>query len=193
MGTNPKETATGNAIRKFARTLLATTCLTAASSGVVVASTITYNEGTSLTTFPPVTDLAAAAIPGTTIVNASESGQMTEFELSALGIGTFTLDLAIDTANNLGDTISVFSDSSFSASSLIESGSASSTLSPGPLGLASIPIPTSGNLFIQTKPNSESSNSFTVTVNTQGAPEPSTIAMAGLGLATLITLSRKKR
>lgn len=201
MGTNPKKTATGNAIGKFARTLLASTCLTAASGGAALASTIYTlpSGGQDPNTFPsiggPLTVLQAdQANPGTTIVNVTPTPLstgpnfgVTEFELTGLGAGTFIFDA---TAVNGGDVFNIFGDANFSIPVEPLGGFADSTT---PLHYSPILIPASGDLFIRTSEHFESANAYTVTVQTQAAPEPSTIAAAGLGLATLLSLRRKKR
>ena len=204
MGTNPKKTAVGNVIGKFARTLLATTCLTAASGGAALASTI-YTlpaGGQDPNTFPsiggPLTVLQAdQANPGTTIVNVTPTpaGTMpnfgvTEFELTGLGTGMFIFDA---TAVNGGDVFNIFGDANFSIPVEPLGGVADSLTPGGPLQYGPTLIPASGDLFIRTSEHFESANAYTVTVQTQAAPEPSTIAAAGLGLATLLSLRRKKR
>jgi hypothetical protein len=188
MGTNPKKTAVGNVIGKFARTLMATTCLTAASSGAALATTIypPFPAGENPLVQTPLTVLPADPNPGTTIVNVTQNQQQSWFELIGLGPGTFTFSATSNGSN--GDLFNFCSDATFL--SCISEGFASSS---APLNLPAMAIPASGDLFVHTTPRFEQANSYTVTVNTQGAPEPSTIAMAGLGLAALVSLSRKKR
>jgi hypothetical protein len=191
MGTNSKETAARKLIGKFARTLLASTCLTAASSGAAMASTVypPFPSGENPTVQSPLTVLLADPNnPGATIVTVSQTQSNTWFELTGLGLGTLTFDAT--STGTLGDSFNFCTDATFL--SCAPEGSASLS---APLNLPSMAIPGSRNLFIHTTPVSEQANSYTVTVNTQApqVPEPSTSAMAGLGLATLITLSRKKR
>ena len=119
-------------------------------------------------------------------MTVTQQEQHTEFELTGLGIGTFTFN-ATSTGTN-GDIFNFCPDSSFVGCTSEGFADFSS-----PLNLPAMAIPASGNLFIETAPRFEQANSYTVTVNTQPTPEPSTIAMAGLGLATLLSLSRKKR
>ncbi len=91
MATNPNDTKARKSIGKFARALLATTCLTIASGGTAVASLITYNEGSTdfSNTFGGANPLAAAGIPGTTVVNGVVIGEdvFDYFELTGLGCG----------------------------------------------------------------------------------------------------------
>ena len=95
MATNPNDMHHARkSIGKFARTLLATTCLTVASGGAAVAGTITYNEGAGLdNSLGTATPLSAATIRGTTIVTGDLFGEDTfdYFELTGLGTGTFTV------------------------------------------------------------------------------------------------------
>ena len=191
MGTNSKETAARKLIGKFARTLLATTCLTAASAGAAMANTVypPFPPGETPTTQTPLTVLTADPNnPGITTIDVTQNQSNTWFELTGLGLGTFTFEAT--SSGNLGDNFNFCTDATFLTCTL--EGVASSS---APLNLPTTAIPGSGNLFVHTTPVSEQANSYSVTVTTQApqVPEPSTIAMAGLGLATLVTLSRKKR
>ena len=191
MGNNTRQTAARRLAGKFARNLLATTCLTAASCGAAMATTIypPFPAGEDPTVLSPLTVLQAdPGNPGTTTVTVSQTAQNTWFELTGLGLGTFTFNATSDGTN--GDLFNFCTDATFSVCTA--EGAATST---SPLNLLATPVPADGNLFVHTTPGFEQANSYSVTVNTQApqVPEPSTIAMAGWGLATLITLSRKKR
>src|SRR5580700_10443586 len=113
MASNPKDSSARKLIGKFARALLASTCLTVASTGAALAGTITYTEGVTPptnfgATFATATPLVAAAIPGTTIVNGSlnDTNDFIDwFELTGLGTGTFTLSAS---TNFVTQRISVF-------------------------------------------------------------------------------------
>jgi hypothetical protein len=206
MVTNPKDTAARKSIGKFARTLLATTCLSAASGGAALAGTISYGPGAPANysaTFAGAltTPLSAATIPGTTNV----SGQVTSednvdfFELTGLGTGTFTLTAtalgevgeAAVTLSEFVETVTVFTDgdTTLEGPTAFDFGDMAS--------FASMSIPTDGNLVVEVEQNFESSANYTVTVNTTAptatVPEPSTIATVGLGLAGALTLRRRRR
>ncbi len=196
MANNPNDTHARKAIGKFARALLATTCLTVAS-GAAVAGTITYTENNSpapsdfSNTFAgaSVQSLTAATASGTTIVNgAVNNGDHLDYiELTGLGTGTFTVDV-VDTEGFSGATASIFN------SGDINLGGPSPFTSSVHADFASQAIPLDGDLVIEVQTLGESANSYTVTVNTTaGAPEPGTLATLGLGLAGAVGLARRRR
>ena len=192
MGSKTKETATTRKlIGKFARTLLATTCLTAATGGAALATTVypPYPAGEDPTVFSPLTVLAADPNPGTTIISVTQDEQSAWFELTGLGSGTFTFSATTASEGSNGDFFFFCPDASFAGACQ----NVGFTASGSPLNLPPIAIPESGNLFITSSPRFEQANSYTVTVTTQptAAPEPSTVAMEGLGLAALTLLARK--
>ena len=178
-------------INKFARHVAATLLLTVVSGGAALASTIIYNEGTALQTFPPLVNLAAETNPGTTTVNGTQTGVASEWEINGLGSGTFTITASSDGLT--GDYLRVYSASCFAGACFIESNTLDNA---GPTNFISKPIPATGDLFFLIQPNSED-NDFSVSVTTTGgsssAPEPSTIALVGLGLASAATVLRKRR
>lgn len=194
MATNPKDITARKLIGKFARTLLAGTCLTAATGGAALAGSITYGPATSPSTndaftFSPTAAFPAATTPGVTILNFTQDGQETEFDITGLGSGAFTLSAT--TNDEAGDFISVYGGPGFT-NFIAEGGFTGGS----PFNIGATAIPGSGELVISTEPNDESSNSFTVTVTTSapsGVPEPSTVGLVGLGLAGALTLSRKRR
>ena len=193
MVNNGKESTARKSIGRFARTLLATTCLTVASGVAALAGTITYTEGVnpvSPTDFPntsPGTSLVAAANPGTTIVNGGVPGfsDIDWFELTGLGSGTFTLGATMSTG---GAAIHVFDDT------LNPLENASFTSVSG-ASFGALAIPGDGNLLVELAGANEGTNPYAVTVVTTGAsvPEPATVACVGLGLAGALVLRRKRR
>lgn len=198
MATNPKDTHARRAVGKFARALLATTCLTVAS-GAAVASTVTYNEGTAPApgTFSPTfsgaasSALTAAAISGTTIVGGSLAGvgHFDYIELTGLGTGTFTVNFA-DTEGAAANA-SIFNDSGPGGTNIGGPTLFSTSL---PANFASQPIPLDGDLVLAVESENEGTMSYTITVNTTAAtPEPGTLATLGLGLAGAAALKRKRR
>lgn len=196
MATNPNDTKARKAIGKFARALLATTCLTVAS-GAAVAGTITYNEGSSpapsdfSNTFAgaSVNALTAASASGTTIVNGgvNNSDRFDYIELTGLGTGTFTVDV-VDTEGGSAVNATIFNSGDTNL------GGPSPFTTSVHADFASQLIPTDGDLVIEIQ-TGESPNFYQVTVNTTAAatPEPGTLATLGLGLAGAVGLARRRR
>jgi hypothetical protein len=113
MATNQKDRTGRKWIGKFARSLLATTCLTIASTGAALAGSInTYTEGTSPapTDFPntgPGTSLPGGTTETIVSGHVTLSGdQFDWFEITGLGAGTFTVSAIAN--SGLADTISIF-------------------------------------------------------------------------------------
>jgi hypothetical protein len=160
-----------------------------------MAGTISYTEGSggqpaNFALTAPGTALAAATNPGTTIVNGTVSGNFTLdwFELTGLGSGTFTAGATTD--GTFGDQIFIFDPANLGVP--LESRTFTNTEAAS---FGSLSIPGSGNLAIEIQTVNESSNGYTVTVNTTGGavPEPGTIGLVGVGLAGALTLARKRR
>lgn len=107
MATNPKDTTARRLIGRFARTLLATTCLTVAGGATAMAGTMLYSEGGTLTDLSTPTQLAAATLPGTTTVTGFFDEADNEFELTGLGTGTFTISANETDGNNEGGSYSL--------------------------------------------------------------------------------------
>ena len=196
MATNPEDRAARKAVGKFARALLATTCLTVATGTAALASTANYTEGVAPSspadfsnTIASPTNLTAAVISGTTTISGMVSGgdQYDFIELTGLGSGTFTASV-LDTEIGTGQaTLFTSGDVSLGGPTGFSAVTAAS--------FASQAIPTDGNLIIELHTLGESTNPYTVTVTTTAAatPEPGTIALAGLGLAGAVALKRKRR
>jgi MYXO-CTERM domain-containing protein len=197
MAINPDDTKARKSIGKFARALLATTCLTVAS-GAAVAGTITYSEGTSpapsdfSNTFAgaSASALSAAAISGTTTITGevTNSDRFDYIELTGLGTGTFTVDVA-DTEGGGSINASIFNSGDTSL------GGPTPFSTSVHADFASQAIPLDGDLVIDINNLGEIGNFYTVTVNTtaSAAPEPGTLLTAGLGLAGALALTRRRR
>jgi hypothetical protein len=192
MATNPKDSTARKTIGRFARTLLATTCLTVASTGAALASTINiYTEGTppAPADFPntgPGTALPGGTIE--TIVNGhvTLSGDPFDwFEITGLGTGTFIVSAIAD--SGAPDEIGVYSDSNLTTP--LEGLTAFTTSTAANFG--ALAIPGDGNVVIEIAATNEGSGNYTATLSS--APEPSTIATVALGLAGAFALRRKLR
>jgi hypothetical protein len=205
----PKDAAARKAASKFARALLATTCLTVASGGAAMAGGCTFAEGGSLDSLtPPVspTQLTATPNPGVTTVcgaDYTEAGAYIAFwELTGLGVGNYMISAYADppVSENVAGAVAptvygdlyVSSTSSFSGDIVddAELGQSSSIV------LSTTVIPANGDLFFTVAlPQGAQNNQFGVTVTTTApsTPEPSTVATTGLGLAGALALWRKRR
>jgi hypothetical protein len=182
-------------IGRFARTLLATTCLTVASTGAALAGSInTYTEGTS----PAPTDFPntgpGTALPGgttETIVNGHVTlagDQFDWFEITGLGAGTFTVSAIADSGD--ADSISIFNTSNLSTP--LEGPTSFNTTTAANFG--AVAVPGNGDVVVEIAATNEGSGNYTVTLNnTSSVPEPSTIATVALGLAGAFALRRKLR
>lgn len=202
MATNPKNSEAKSFVSKFAKTLLGATCLTAVTGGAAMAGTISYTEGVGgqpsdyPNTFGTAYSDTAAALPGTTnITGVVYGGDQYDFiELTNLGAGTFTVS-----ARSLegGDaTVFVYNTSD----TLLEGGGSNQSQGAGfftstPLDLGALTIPGNGDLIIGIERYHEAYTNYeiTVTTETSGVPEPSTVSMVGLGFAGALTLARKRR
>src|SRR5579862_5269778 len=149
MVNNRKESTTRKSIGKFARTLLATTCLTVASGVAALAGTVTYTEGSGglPTDFPgsgPGTSLAGAANPGTTVVNGGVPtfSDIDWFDITGLGSGSFTLSATLSSGSA---AIHVFDDtnlgSALESQALVSSGT--------PANFGALAIPADGNVAVE--------------------------------------------
>jgi hypothetical protein len=193
---NPKDTVGRKAAGKFARALLATTCLTVATGGAALASTVNIIEGTApapvdfANTFGSASSFSAAIIPGTTTVSGSVSGgdQLDYIELTGLGTGSFSVTFEDTGSINSTGAATLLTDGGLSL------GGPTIFTSAAPAIFASQLIPSDQNLILEIQERNESTAPYTVTVTTTAAaaPEPGTIALAGLGLAGA-ALARKRR
>jgi hypothetical protein len=171
--------------KKFAGALLATTCLTGASGAVANASTII--EGV----FPAPNDFPNTApgflLPvGTNLVEGglgpSDGSDWFEFQ-SLQGGGSFSeLATYAVPGSETGFQVAIYS----TAMDQLNIGEGSGHVLTGT-------IPSNGDLLVNI--NSDSGRSFGYNVSLTaplGAPEPSTLAGAGLALATALAWRRRR-
>ena len=173
--------------KKFAGALLATTCLTGASGAVANASTIIEGVLPAPTDFPNTAPGFLLPV-GTTLVEGglgpSDGSDWFEFQ-SLQGGGSFSelATYAVDSPE-AGFQVAIYS----TALDLLNIG----TLE-GSGQVLSGTIPGNGELLVNI--NSESGRSFGYDVSLTappGAPEPSTLAGAGLALATALAWRRRR-
>ena len=173
-------------LKKFARHLLATTCLTVAATGAAQATTV--NESTDFgDTFatsnilPVGTDVINGAIFGSIAPDGADFFTFTNL----LGGSAFTLGASTPVGSFFPE-VQVLT----SANTVVSPQQGFSLGSPAS---ANGIVPLDGILVVQVNGN-EGSGPYTVTLDAQSAaPEPSTLFGAGLGLAGAFALRRKRK
>lgn len=177
-------------LQRLARTLLATTCLTCATGGVAFSSSITEGTSPAPSDFSNVTPGFALPV-GTTNVNGSISPTDTDFfEFTGLvGGGTFSLTATATGGATYSDNITVLSDTGATIAPAI---CCSSFFSGFPATFSSQLIPADGNIVVKISP-SEGGGAYTVDLTAPLAtPEPSTLGVVGLALASALGIRRKR-
>jgi hypothetical protein len=177
---------------KFAHALMATTCLTVASSGAASATTMLIVEGSS----PAPSDFPNSApgylLPvGTNLVQGqlhSASGDNDDFfEFQGLSAGL--LFTTLGTYNPLGQerqvSFQVFDSSGTSLGIATMEGEG---------GLVSGTIPNDGNLVVDVRFSSQGSPAYQIalTAEVAQAPEPAPFLGTALGLAGALAWRRKR-
>jgi hypothetical protein len=172
-------------LKKFARGLLATTCLTIAS-GVAVRAAI-VNEGVDFSN----SSLTPFVLPaGTDVVNGSisfgiDGSDWVQFT-NLVGGSLFTLT-ASTPVTLFFPTVNVLD----STQAPVAGPSAFSGGSDANLGPAFVPA--DGNLIVGVvTTNSEGPIGYTLTLNPQTVPEPATCGSVGLALAGALLWRRKR-
>lgn len=177
-------------LQRLARTLLATTCLTCATGGVAFSSIITEGTSPAPSDFPNVTP--GFALPaGTTKVNGSISPTDIDFfEFTGLvGGGTFSLTATATGGNTYANNIAVLSDT---GTTIAPTPCCASFFSGFPVTFSSQLIPADGNIVVQISP-SEGGGAYTIDLTAPVAtPEPSTLGVVGLVLASALGIRRKR-
>ncbi len=179
-------------LKKIARHLLATTCLTVAAVGVAGASTFT--EGSDFSN----TFAGANALPiGTDVVNGSLFGSLAPdnddyFRFSGLLAGSsFSLNASTPDSGWLGNLL-VFS------SSQSQIGTTQALHNSAPANASGI-VPLDGILVVDVAfSEGTGPDAYTVSLTapldqTAQTPEPSTLAGVGLGLAGALALRRRQK
>jgi hypothetical protein len=150
VATNPNDAASRKFIGKFARALLATTCLTVASAGAALANNCTYNEGNAVETFPPIVSLTATTNPGatTTCGNVAMDGGISEFELTGLGSGSYTVSAVTTGAQSfLGEFLYISTNSGFTGLVVTDEFFSGTE----PLSVPVATIPGNGDLYFKSR------------------------------------------
>ncbi len=176
-------------LKKIARHLLATTCLTAAAAGVAGATTFT--ESTDFSN----TFAGANALPiGTDVVNGSLFGSLAPdnddyFQFSGLLAGSsFSLSASTPDTGWFGNFF-VFS------SSQSQIGSAQPLQNATPANVGGI-VPLDGILVVDVglvEGFGAAAYTVSLTAPLAQTPEPSTLAGVGLGLAGALALRRRQK
>ena len=171
-------------LKKIARHLLATTCLTAAVAGMASATTFTETSDFSnvfagANVLPIGTDVVHAAVG---FVNGV-SDPADYFQLKGLFAGS-AFSLQTMTSDVLAGYMSIYS------SSQSPIGSSKSFFTNQNASVSGI-VPADGILVVGIT-ETEGGGAYTVNLlNT--APEPSTLVGAGLGLASVVALRRRRK
>lgn len=169
-------------LKKFARGLLATTCLTVAA-GAAQAGTFTET-----TDFGNTYAAATSLPPGTDVVNGTLTwpGDMDDFVRFSGLVGT-SYTLTETNASGLFSQLSVFSSSN------------GVTPIGGPVGVGSSgsnsvsgAIPGDGVLIVDVH-NGEGSGGYSLNLQTSGVPEPSTLGGVGIALAASLAMRRRQK
>ena len=177
------KTAGAIGLKKFARRLLTTTCLTAAAVGAAHAGTINESiVGDFSNTFAGA-GLTNSLLPnGTNVVNGglNPSGDLDFFTFQGLSAGTsFTL---AGTYEN-GQFVTLYNSAQ----------TALTVQASNPPTLTGI-VPGDGMLVVGvTNQEQVTGYSFTLTATPAATPEPSTIVGGGLGLAALALRRKRKK
>lgn len=175
-------------LKKIARHLLATTCLTAAVAGMASATTITETSDFSnvfagANVLPIGTDVVHATVGFVNGVNDPAD----YFQLKGLFAGS-AFSLQAMTSDALAGNMNIYSSSQSPIGSA--NGSANFFFTNQNASVSGI-VPADGILVVGIT-DGEGSGAYTVNLlNT--APEPSTLVGAGLGLASVVALRRKRK
>ncbi len=176
--------------KRLATRLLATTCLTAAASGIALASVVVEPGGGFGSSFP------GTLLPvGTTEVDGlttPSNGANDYFELQGLLGGASLSSLSFQIANN-GPSISFGIQLLSDVSAVV---SALATVNPNSTDNPTGFVPADGNLVVDLVPNNsnESGVPYVLTLTPgSSTPEPGTFAALGLGLAGLGSIALRRR
>jgi PEP-CTERM motif len=166
------------ALKKFARGLLTTTCLTAAAAGMAQAGVVNESSVAGAdfgNTFGLRNNLGAGV---TEVIGAAPNGDVDFFSISGLlGGGAFSIS-GIYTG--------------FANYSVLNSAQGTVSAGGGNLSPLTGTIPNDGILVVQVS-GSEGPTTYDLTLSapTSGVPEPSTLGGVGLALAAGYALRRK--
>jgi hypothetical protein len=175
-------------LKQLATRLLATTCLTAATSVAAFGSTIVLTQGTQESFAARVIAPAGTnEVDGTVSLTQGSSGDW--FEFTGLPSGASFSSLSLLVTDTSGSPINAFF--SNDTPTLITSHNGVSTGSPySPTGN----VPGNTNLVVEIQPTNEGASHYTVTLNLPGGtPEPGTLGALGLGLAGMAGLGLRRR
>jgi hypothetical protein len=188
MPTDGKNQLAKKTLQKFARTLLATTCLTGVSTGIALGSVITEGTPPAPADFPNAPNGFLLPV-GTTEVNGSHtnfqstdpSGDWFEFQ-GLLGGATFSL-----TATGVQGVVFLQSDGGASV------GSPVGFITGFPANIGPLSVPADGKLVVGIVGCEVGTCGYTIDLTAPTTiPEPSTFAGVGLALAGALSWRRKR-
>ena len=171
-------------LRKFARHLLATTCLTVAAAGIGQATTLTES-----TDFGNTFGAATPAPVGTDVVDGeiSGSGDFSDFfTFTGLsGSSAFSFTITTPTSNFFANA------TVFDSFSNVLAGPAFFNSSAGGTGNGFVP---GDGILVVGVNGGEGTGTYTFSLTApQAVPEPSTVVGLGLGLAGGLALKRRRK
>lgn len=180
---------------KFVRTLLATTCLTAATGTAAFAGTITEGVPPAPADFPTSGPGYLLPVGTDTVFGTKESQSDTDwFEFQGLLAGSpFSLQaFFVPSGTEVGLRVNVFDTSNtLLGSGTLEQGSANS----GPQITGIVPIDGNliTNIFSCNCFNSTGNYEVQLTADVAATPEPSTLPVLGLAAASALAWRRKRK
>jgi hypothetical protein len=171
--------------RHFAKKLLATTCLTAATASVGAASTTYNGDYSTNSASPTVIPLGAPVLPATmtgSFVCNSDVCAESDYYFEIAGL-------------KAGDTIHVADSESGDQLNFFAANSSATILgSNGSNGSFDVTAPTDGELFFRIQDPTVFNETFQVAItDTSKVPEPATAGVAAASLAAAAFLSRKRK
>lgn len=174
-------------LKKLAGRLLATTCLTAATSAVALGGSVTLPEGAQGAYPGDLLPLGTTMVSGIVSLNNGSAGDFFEFQGLTGGESFSALGLEIESISLQGINYELYADTPSPETVLQSSTAVAGTTNSFPTGT----VPTDGNLIVEIMPTNEAASNYIVTINSP-VPEPETLSTLGLGLIGLGGLGRRR-
>jgi hypothetical protein len=177
-------------LKKLARHLLATTCLTAGVAAMADAQTVTEGTSPAPADFGNTFGTAYLLPNGTTQVNGTTHDNVDPADfITFQGLqGGTGFSFTATSTSNIASNLSIFNSSDVKLLGPTSFSSVEGTSGHGT-------VPTDGTLTFDVFSNSEATQTYSINLTATQAPEPGTLAAMGLGLAAGagLILRRKKK